>query len=244
MRGPDAPVIGQRRASQTDMPAIRAGDQARGRPDPPSHPPSRPERPRRTSLSNWSVSTRLVALFVMASVLGLVFGGLRIADAVEAANSYSRSAQLADVGQQLTQLAQAMEDERDLTAGVIALTMLQQDAAADNAGSSVVAPLTTALKHEQAQVTSAEGTTNAAAKRAQALVEGIGSAYPANVQAKSANALKQIAYLLAPSGLRLTPTELSQDVANGSADQVVDSYSGVLSILFALEDEIDRKSVV
>ncbi len=104
MRGPDAPVTGRRRASQTDMPAIRAGDQARARPDRPSPPPPppRPNRPRRSSLANWSVSTRLVALFVMASVLGLVFGGLRIADAVGTANAYSRSTQLADVGQQIT----------------------------------------------------------------------------------------------------------------------------------------------
>ncbi len=244
MRGPDAPVIGQRRASQTDMPAIRAGDQARARPDaaPAAGPPPRPNRPRRTSLANWSVSTRLVALFVMASVLGLVFGGLRIADAVGAASSYSRSAQLADVGQQLTQLAQAMEDERDLTAGVIALTMLQQNAGNDHAGSTVTASLTAALSHEQAQTDSAEVTTNAAARRAQTLVAGIGSAYPANVQAKAANVLKQITYLLAPGGLRLTSKELGQDVENGSADQVIDSYSGVLSILFALDDEITTGS--
>src|ERR1700722_10243197 len=134
MRGPDAPVIGQRRASQTDMPAIRAGDQARGRPDTPSHPPSRPERLRRSSLSNWSVSTRLVALFVMASVLGLVFGGLRIADAVGTASDYSRTVQLADVARQITALAQAMEDERDHTIGVQALTLLDGDAVADKAG--------------------------------------------------------------------------------------------------------------
>jgi hypothetical protein len=232
MRGPDAPVTGRRRASQTDMPAIRAGDQ----------PAAPPERVRRTSLSNWSVSTRLVALFVMASVLGLVFGGLRIADAVESASSYSRSAQLADVGQQLTQLAQAMEDERDLTAGLIALTMLQQNAHSDAAGPTVVASLSTAVNREQDQVNAAQVTTNAAARRAQALVEGIGSAYPANVRAKAANVLKQITYLLEPGGLRLTTKELGQDVANGSADTVISSYSGVLSILFALEDEITTGS--
>ena len=51
----------------------------------------------------------------MASVLGLVFGGLRIADAVGTADAYSRTVQLADIGRQITALAQAMEDERDLT---------------------------------------------------------------------------------------------------------------------------------
>src|SRR3984957_18373847 len=125
MRGPDAPATGQRRASQTDMPALRAGDQAgnqpdRARPDragPGQTRPGRtgpgqtgpgqtgpgqtgpgPERLRRSSLSNWSVSTRLVALFVMASLLGLVFGGLRIADAGGTAGAYSRSVRLGGVG--------------------------------------------------------------------------------------------------------------------------------------------------
>src|ERR1700677_648183 len=123
MRGPDAPANGRRRASQTDMPAIRAGDQAGGRPDRPDRAGpdragpdragpdragpdgARPDRLRRSSLSNWSVSTRLVALFVMASVLGLVFGGLRIADAVGTASNYSRTVQLADVARQGTALA-------------------------------------------------------------------------------------------------------------------------------------------
>ena len=63
----------------------------------------------------------------MASVLGLVFGGLRIADTVDTANAYSRTVQLADVGKQVTALAQAMEDERDLTVGVQALSTLQQE---------------------------------------------------------------------------------------------------------------------
>src|ERR1700685_2540191 len=94
MRGPDTPGNGRRRASQSDMPAIRARDHARARPAPPAHP----ARPRRSSLADWSVSTRLVALFVMASVLGLVFGGLRIADAVGTASAYSRTVRLAGRG--------------------------------------------------------------------------------------------------------------------------------------------------
>ena len=233
MRGPDTPKNGRRRASQIDVPAMRASGQA-GTP---------PDRPRRSSLANWSVSTRLVALFLMASLLGLVFGGLRIADTVQTASDYSRSVQLADIGKQSTALAQAMEDERDRTAGVIALTLLEQDAVADKAGSKVVAPLTAALNHEQAQLTSAQSATNAAAAGAQTLIEGIGAGYPASIHAKAATVLQQIAYLLAQkNGLRLTPKVLNQDVANGSADEVIQSYSGVLSILFGLEGEITTGS--
>ena len=107
MRGPDAPSGGRRRASQISMPAqasARAGIPHDG-------------RPRRFSVANWSVSTRLAALCAMASVLGLVFGGLRISDAVDTSDAYTRTVQLAVIGTKITTLAQAMEDERDLTAG-------------------------------------------------------------------------------------------------------------------------------
>ena len=252
MRGPDAPVIGRRRASQTDMPAIRAGDQGRARPDrarPDGARPdragpdgARPDRVRRSSLSNWSVSTRLIALFAMASVLGLVFGGLRIADAVGTASAYSRSVRLADVSVRVTALAQAMEDERDRTIGVAALMTLQANAPAGNSSSPVGASLTAALKQENAELDSAEAVTNAAATSAESAIEGIGSGFPASIQSKAATALAQIRYLLAPGGLRLSQKELGQLVATDSSIQVVESYSGELSILFALDDEITSGS--
>ena len=65
-------------------------------------------RPSAFSLSNWPVSRRLVAVIVMAVVMGLVFGGLRVAVSVDSANGFARTTQLALLGQQVTQLAQAM----------------------------------------------------------------------------------------------------------------------------------------
>jgi signal transduction histidine kinase len=256
MRGPDAPPNGRRRASQTDMPVIRAGDQAGDRPDP-ARPDraepdragpdrARPDRPRRSSLSNWSVSTRLVALFVMASLLGLVFGGLRIADAVGTASDYSRTVQLAGVARQITALAQAMEDERDLTVGVQALTMLEGDAAADRAGQQVQAPLEKYLQQEQAELTSAESTTNTAARLTTALVAGIGAGFPASTQSKATTVLNQIRYLPSlRSAIFPQPakgqTQLQADqnaLASETPIEVIESYSGILSILFALDDDI------
>src|SRR5260221_13028560 len=105
MRGPDA-LGTERRGGQSTLPsagtgmAIEPGVQAapaqeartaeaaragtghggaRGRPA---------GRPARLSLSNWPVSARLVAVFAVASVTGLFFGGLRVADAVSAAGGY------------------------------------------------------------------------------------------------------------------------------------------------------------
>src|SRR5579871_2648560 len=100
MRGPDA-LGTERRGGQSTLPgagtgiAIEQGAQAppgqearaatgsgaggqggaRGRPA---------DRPARLSLSNWPVSARLVAVFAVASVTGLVFGGLRVSDALTA----------------------------------------------------------------------------------------------------------------------------------------------------------------
>ena len=261
MRGPDAPANGRRRASQTDMPAIRAADQAGDRPDP-ARPDSarpdraepdrtgpdgaRPNRLRRSSLSNWSVSTRLVALFVMASLLGLVFGGLRIADAVGTASDYSRTVQLADVARQITALAQAMEDERDQTVGVQALTMLDGDAVADKAGQQVTAPLEKDLQQAQADLTAAESTTNTAARLTTALVAGLGAGFPASTQSKATTVLNQIRYL--PSLRSAISPQPAKGQTQIQADQnaltsetpieVIESYSGILSILFALDDDI------
>ena len=225
MRGPDTPTDGRRRASQISMPAqanARAGIPHEG-------------EPRRFSLANWSVSTRLAALCAMASVLGLVFGGLRISDAVDTSNAYTRTVQLAVVGSKITALAQAMEDERDRAVGIMALNMLQVSAEGNKAGPQVLATISGNLRKENTEFASAKAVTNAAATSAQTAVDRIGSAFPASIQAKAANVLVQIAYI---PGLRAGVT----GVAAQQPIQVIDAYSGVLSILFALDDEITTGS--
>src|SRR5215470_8405292 len=74
----------------------------------------------RLALRNWRVPWRLIALIVIPTVVAMAFAGLRVAAAAGSAASFGRSAQLAVLGQQVTGLAQAMEDERDLTASFIA----------------------------------------------------------------------------------------------------------------------------
>jgi signal transduction histidine kinase len=234
MRGPDAPTGGRRRASQVSMPAqasARAGVSHDG-------------EPRRFSLANWSVSTRLAALCAMASVLGLVFGGLRISDAVDTSDTYAHTVQLAVVGNRITALAQAMEDERDRAVGFMALLTLQSTAEGNNsggnkAGPQVLATLNADVKQEQAELASAESTTNGAAASAQTAIEGIGAGFPASIQSKAAKALNQIAYI---PQLRLAFSG-SQPVQNlEPATQLIGSYSGIMTILFTLDDEITTGS--
>ena len=79
----------------------------------------RPPSSRALTLRNWPVSWRLIAVIVLALVMGLVFGGLRVSAAADSAAGFGRVAQLASLGQQVTGLVQALEDERDETTGVI-----------------------------------------------------------------------------------------------------------------------------
>jgi signal transduction histidine kinase len=232
MRGPDTPTGGRRRASQISMPAqasARAGIPHDG-------------EPRRFSLANWSVSTRLAALCAMASVLGLVFGGLRISDAVGTSNAYTQTVQLAVVGSKVTALAQAMEDERDRTVGVMALTMLKANAETNGAGPQVLATVNGDLQQENAELSSAEAITNGVAGTAQSAIQGIGTGFPASITGKAATVLQQIAYL--PTLRQGVPTvsALRQGAVTQQPSQVIDGYSGVLSLLFALDNEITTGS--
>jgi signal transduction histidine kinase len=67
------------------------------------------------TLTNWPVARRLFAVIVAALLMGLVFGGLRVADAENSASQFSRTQQLANLGVQLTGVVKDLQDERDAT---------------------------------------------------------------------------------------------------------------------------------
>src|ERR1700757_4672482 len=79
-------------------------------------------RPRGLAPQNWPVSTRLIAVIIVALLMGLVFGGLQVSSAAGSANKFGQVSQLASLGQQVADLVQALENERDLTAGIAPLT--------------------------------------------------------------------------------------------------------------------------
>ena len=191
-------------------------------------------RPARLSLSNWPVSTRLVAVFIVASLTGLVFGGLRVADAVGAANGYERINQLADLGKQVTLLAHNLENERDRTVGVAALTGLQQDAAVAKAGPAVTASLRQALAAEEGRLAGAQRATSTAAAPVEQIARDVvsDSAFPVSVQDSANNVVAQIDDLDA----------LRVEVLGQSPTLIITDYSGTLSDLFALNDEVSSSS--
>jgi len=98
---------------------------------------------------------------MLTLAMGLVFGGLRVSAAVDSAAQFSRVSQLANLGQQVTSLMQALEDERDETCRSLPFR---------NPG---------ALQRWY-------DATDAAAAKVQALAAGIGGSFPADIKAKVA----------------------------------------------------------
>src|SRR5690348_7646732 len=124
------------------------------------------------TLRNWPVSWRLFAVIMLTLAVGLVFGGLRVAGAASSAAQFNRVSQLANLGQQITGLSQALENERDQTVGSLPV-----------GDTTALRPLYEA--------------TDVAAAKVKALAAGIGGSFPADIQAKVATVRSEIANLSA-----------------------------------------------
>jgi signal transduction histidine kinase len=173
----------------------------------PVRPPRRRAAPR--GWSDWPVSWRLMAVAIIAVLVDVTLGGLRVAATTDSTTAFSHVTQLAVLGQRVTGLAQALEDERDRLAGFIAAGRpAQGDGAVD----------------------SAESRTNAAAAQVSAAAKGIGAGFPAAAQAKATTVLDRIADL---PGLRQAAagTQLP-------SLPVITDYSAAIADLFSLNDEI------
>jgi signal transduction histidine kinase len=131
--------------------------------------------PSTRALRDWSVSWRLISVIVLALVMGLVFGGLRVSAATGSAAQFGRVARLADLGQQVTGLVQALEDERDETTGLLPIT----------------SPKDLQRWYDA---------TNAAAARVRVQAAGIGGSFPANIQSRVATVVSVITNLSALRG--------------------------------------------
>src|SRR5579859_5974382 len=128
-------------------------------------------RRRPFNLSDWPVARRLFAVIVAALLMGVIFGGLRVVDAESSAAQYSRVSQLANLGQRLTVLVDALQNERDET-----LTQLD---ASQATWEPAVRPL-----YQR---------TNTAATAVQAAISGLGGGLPSNIQIDVTSVLADIA---------------------------------------------------
>jgi signal transduction histidine kinase len=167
----------------------------------------------RLALRNWRVPWRLIALIAIPTVVAMAFAGLRVAAAASSAANFGRSAQLAALGQQVTGLAQAMEDERDLSANFIA----DGRPAADRA----------TLQRQYA-------VTNAWAQRVGAQMRGVGSAFPAQTRADAAAVVARIADLPNLRSYAMT--------GNAPALTVITNYTLALADLLTFDDAIAQQA--
>jgi signal transduction histidine kinase len=127
----------------------------------------------------------------------------------ESTTAFSRVTQLAVLGQRVTGLAQALEDERDQIAGFVAAGRPAQDIGT---------------------VEAAESRTDEAADQVTAAAKGIGAGFPAATQTKVTTVLDRIADL---PGLR----QAAVGTQLPSLPVIMD-YSAAIADLFSLNDEI------
>jgi signal transduction histidine kinase len=107
------------------------------------------ERPWSSSalmLRNWRVRWRVLALVIVPTIAAIVLGGIRVEAARGTAANFARINQVATLGRDFTTLTEAVEDERDLTAGLLA---------SQQAGEKAEAAILLGKLHKQYDATSA-----------------------------------------------------------------------------------------
>ncbi|MFH9353272.1 nitrate- and nitrite sensing domain-containing protein [Kitasatospora sp. NPDC017646] len=73
----------------------------------------------RLAMRNWRIRTRLIALLALPILVSLVLGGLRIQTSLENSQQLAQMANLSDLAKKATNLADALQTERDISAGYI-----------------------------------------------------------------------------------------------------------------------------
>ncbi|WP_405805833.1 nitrate- and nitrite sensing domain-containing protein [Streptomyces sp. NBC_00210] len=111
-QGPTAPGDSGERAARPG--AAAPGGDGPGAP-PKSKGPTDPGS--RIALRNWRISTRLVSLLTLPVVAATTLGGLRINDSMDDMRQLDHMQLLTKMTKQATELAQALQSERDLSAG-------------------------------------------------------------------------------------------------------------------------------
>jgi len=183
-------------------------------------------RASRRALKNWRLRSRLLLLVIIPTLTAIVLGGIRISSSIQSARSYQRVETLASLGQQITVLAQALQDERDQTVFYIALGA--DGGRAD--GLSTNSAVRSAAALELAVIQRAFTSTDQSASQVRAMAGRIGSSYPVQTQQEAATARTALGEL--------------QDLRNASINTqlpalvVVQKYTQVIDDVLALNDEI------
>jgi signal transduction histidine kinase len=169
--------------------------------------PGQQRRPN-LALTDWPVARRLFTVIVAALLMGLVFGGLRVAAAESSAGQFSRTQQLAKLGVQLTGVVNDLQDERDATLVVFL-------------GGTPSPPLATL----QAM------TSNDLGPVRQQLSAVMGGGFPATVQTNAST----VSNAVSPASVQ-DLQRLSQTASDPSA--LYDDYAAVINDMITLQQQV------
>jgi signal transduction histidine kinase len=157
---------------------------------------------------------RVLALVLVPTVAALAFGALRVQAAGDTAATAARTAELGALGNDVTSLAEAVEDERDLTAGYVA--------ARETGQARQAARISSALHGQYAVTTARTAAVNAQAGQ-------IGSSYPAAARSDLSAALASLSAL--PELRNLANSEIT-------SLPLINHYSAVVTTLLAFDNDI------
>ncbi len=151
---------------------------------------------RQLNLTDWPVARRLFAVIVVALLMGLVFGGLRVADTENSASQFSKTEQLAKLSALLIPVAQDLQNERDATdIALISGTQgaINQLQAMQGQTNRDLVPVRTALQGVLGGGFSATVESDASAVNSELSVSGIGTFSTSSVSASGLHGLFAIA---------------------------------------------------
>ena len=214
--------------------------------------------PSRYALKNWRVRSRLLLLISIPTLTAVVLGGIRIASSVQSAYASQRVQTLASLGQEITVLSQALEDERDQTVFYIAMG---SNGGRDN-GLSAIPSVQSKAALELTVVDRAISSTDRSVARVRAVAGQIDGSYSAQTQQAAATALTAL------NGLRFLRhssietqlpllvvvqkyTQVIDDVlalddqnAQGSSDPTLAQTVRVLGLVSAMEEEASEQRAI
>jgi signal transduction histidine kinase len=218
-RGADAArAVGHRRPgghAQDEQPA----DGGRG-----------PGRPRRLgSLKDWRVRSRLLLLVAVPVLVAVALGVVAVVSALGTAQSYQQVHQLAVLAGDATDLAQALQNEREDTVTYIAMG-IEGGRPAELCGTSCKSPLYVSPQPELALLASDYSVTDQAAAKVRSVAATIGGSYPGQAQTQAQSAVTAIGDLRA---LEQAATHTRVPVLT-----VINDYGATISQLLTLADEV------
>jgi signal transduction histidine kinase len=181
---------------------------------------------RRLSLRDWRVRSRLLLLIAVPVLVAVAFGGLAVVSSLRTAQSYQQVQRLAVLAGDATNLAQALQNEREDIVTFIAMGPQGGRAAALSASSAQRASAAPGLALLKADYK----VTDRSAAKVASLAATIGSSYPGLAHTQAQDAITAIGDLPA----------LRQAAAGSRLPvlAVINDYGSTITQLLTLENEV------